>query len=230
VNSLALVMDDSDMVTFVKAQSQDVFVSAKYEEINGGLTRDQMESFFENSMVASNGGSSISEMYVGTSADTVDEDTGIVTKYDGDKQYLCIVYENQQGKYFMTKVNLNEFIIESEFASGLTVNADGVVYGVVDPRAEKVYTAYDASGNPTTSASVLTVNESGFTVDNIQKAIDEASKKTVRKVAKKAEYVWDSVQQKMVLKLYDEYDVLINGIDFFDTNNLGQILLQNTVF
>ena len=78
----------------------------------------------------------------------------------------------------MTKVNLNEFILQEEFASGLTADEQtGIVYGVVDKRANnKVYTAYDASGNPISSGDVLSVNESGFTTNNIQTAIDEKVK------------------------------------------------------
>ena len=199
VNSLSLIMDDSEMFTFVKAQSNDIFLSARYNDVNGGMTREQLEAFFKNNMVASNLGSSISEIYVGTSADTVDANTGVVTKYDGDKQWLNIVYQDQQGYYSMTKINLNEFIIEGETGSGVTTNADGVIIGQLDSRSEEVYTAYDISGNPSTSASVLSVNESGFTVDNIQAAIDG---KTLidRRLYTPKEGVYDNTTQRITFK------------------------------
>ncbi len=240
INSLTLVIDSSGSITFKKASSNDVFVSAPMEEWDDSVA--DIEDFYKTQMAEpTGGGSAIREMYLGTEYDTVDVDTCEVTKYqvgdivcghtitEDDFHYLIYVYVNDNQECSLTSVDLDNYLTENEFKSGTTV-VNHVVRGVVDPRSEMVYTSYDASGNPATSADVLSVNESGFTVNNIQKAIDEASKKTVRKVAKKAEYVWDSVQQKMVLKLYDEYDVLINGIDFFDTNSLGQILLPNTVF
>lgn len=228
VNSLALIVDESEMFTFRKAQSNDIFISANYDDI--GMSKEQLIQFYKNNMVASNGDSSITEIYVGTSGDTVDPSTGVVTKLEGKKEWLCIVYKDQQGYYSMTKVNLNEFIIEGEFEDGLYVDSEGTVHGQVDERSEKVVTAYDISGNPSTSATVLSVGASGFTVDNIQLAIDEKSKATVKKVGEKMEYVWDSAQKKMVLRVYDELSVKINDIEFFATNNDGHILLPNTTY
>lgn len=228
VNSLALIVDESDMFTFRKAQSNDIFISANYDDI--GMSKEQLIQFYKNNMVASNGDSSISQIYVGTSGDTVDPNSGVVTKLEGKKEWLCIVYKDQQGYYSMTKVNLNEFILEEEFESGVTVNDQGVVYGVVDPRSEMVYTQYDASGNPSASASVLSVGASGFTVNNIQTAIDEKSKATVKKIGEKAEYIWDSSQNKMVLRIYDELSVKINDIEFFATDSEGHILLPNVTY
>ena len=229
VNSLTLVVDKSDMFSFRKAQSNDIFISANYDDI--GMTKEQLIQFYKNNMVASNGESSISEIYVGCPNDSVDANTGVVTKNDCEKKdQLCIVYKDQQGYYSMTKVSLNEFILENEFEDGLYVDSGGTVHGVVDPRSEMVYTAYTSASTPSASANVLTVNESGFTVHNIQKAIDEKSKAAIHKVERKAEYVWDSTKLKMVLKLYDEDEDLINAIEWFDTNADGEILLLNRQF
>lgn len=171
VNSLTLVIDDSSAATFYKAASQDIFVSAPITEF--GMTVDQLETWFKNNACSVAGGSSIKTMYVGCSSDTVDASTGVITHNTCPKQdNLNIVYQASDGTYSMVHVSLGEFILENEFASGLTVNASGTVYGVVDPRSEWVITTYDASGNPSSSATVLSVNESGFTVDNIQEAID----------------------------------------------------------
>lgn len=140
-------------------------------------------------LVGSNSGSSIRTIYVGTSADSVDSGTCIINKVEGKKEWLNIVYVDSDGYCSMTKVNLGEFILENEFESGVTVNDDGIVYGVVDKRANnKVYTEYDASGNPVSSGDVLTVGESGFTTNNIQTAID-AKAEVIKKIIEDNELV-----------------------------------------
>ena len=54
VNSLALIIDESDMVTFKKSQSSDIFVSANIAEF--GMTKAELESWYKANMVGSTGG------------------------------------------------------------------------------------------------------------------------------------------------------------------------------
>ena len=54
VNSLALIMDDSDMVTFRKSASNDIFVSANYAEF--GMSKAELEAWYKTYMVGSSGG------------------------------------------------------------------------------------------------------------------------------------------------------------------------------
>lgn len=54
VNSLTLVTDDSDMFTFKKSATNDIFVSGLYSEI--GMTKAELEDFYKTSMVGSTGG------------------------------------------------------------------------------------------------------------------------------------------------------------------------------
>ena len=54
VNSLALIIDESDMATFKKAASNDIFVSANIAEF--GMTKDELESWFKENAVGSTGG------------------------------------------------------------------------------------------------------------------------------------------------------------------------------
>ena len=51
VNSLTLVTDDSEMFTFKKSATNDIFVSGLYSEI--GMTKAQLISFYKNNMVDS---------------------------------------------------------------------------------------------------------------------------------------------------------------------------------
>ena len=54
VNSLSLVIDSSDMVTFKKSASNDIFVSANIAEF--GMTKAELESWFKENAVGSTGG------------------------------------------------------------------------------------------------------------------------------------------------------------------------------
>ena len=54
VNSLALIIDESDMVTFRKSASADIFVSANIAEF--GMTKDELIAWYKENMVGSSGG------------------------------------------------------------------------------------------------------------------------------------------------------------------------------
>ena len=54
INSLSLVMDESDMATFKKSASNDIFISARYEEF--GMSKSDLETWYKNNMVGSTGG------------------------------------------------------------------------------------------------------------------------------------------------------------------------------
>lgn len=101
--------------------------------------------------------SSISEIYLGTSADTVNATTGVVDKKSGDKESLNYVYYTVNGTYSMVKIDLETFLTEPEFKSGVTVT-NHIAHGVVD----------------TNSESFLTVGANGFKLSGVQNAIDSA--------------------------------------------------------
>ena len=52
-DSLALVVDDSDMVTFKKADSNDIFLSITLDEL--GMTKDEIISFYQSDMTGGDG-------------------------------------------------------------------------------------------------------------------------------------------------------------------------------
>ena len=107
--------------------------------------------------------SSISKIYLGYSDDTVDENTGVITSgTTGEPQSLNYVYHKEDGKYEMVHVDVSKFLVESEFASGVTADAIGVVHGVVDTNSE-----INSSGT-----AFLTVGANGFKVDGIKGEID----------------------------------------------------------
>ena len=54
VNSLSLVFDESDMVTFYKANSNDIFISANIGEF--GMTKAELEEWYASDMVSASEG------------------------------------------------------------------------------------------------------------------------------------------------------------------------------
>lgn len=54
INSLALITDESDMATFRKSASNDIFISARYEEF--GMSKAELEAWYKANMVSSGGG------------------------------------------------------------------------------------------------------------------------------------------------------------------------------
>lgn len=105
--------------------------------------------------------SAYKEIYLGTSADTINTTTGEITKQDGDKQSLNYAYMKADGTYDLVKVDVSTFLVESEFASGVT-STDHIVHGVVDTASEKDESEVD----------FLTVGGGGFKVSGIKDAID----------------------------------------------------------
>ena len=85
------------------------------------------------------------EIKLGHSGATIDPVTGVIT--DGpylDHEVLLISYLNSEDVYKLVEVDLENIIVENEFASGVTVT-DHIVHGVVNPESEE-YLSVDADG------------------------------------------------------------------------------------
>lgn len=196
LSTLAFLKD----VTATEANiPQNVYKRYRLVDANGdnivtasGDTSDYIDVYKDSSIVS---------VYVGTKFDSVNSTTGVIDKKQvGDEvvdegvtrevteldfKYLNYVYfsggfsgsTSGDSTYYMTMIDLSKFLIEREFASGTTTNADGVVIGVVDYISGDVITAwtdgdYADAGVADGTASGLTVGEDGFKLQNIQKAID----------------------------------------------------------
>lgn len=108
--------------------------------------------------------SAYKEIYLGTSADTIDTTTGQITKQEGgDKQSLNYAYYKADGTYDLVKVDVSAFLSENEFKSGVTVT-NHIVHGVVDSTSEK--------DSQETQVDFLTVGENGFKISGIKDEID----------------------------------------------------------
>ncbi len=73
-------------------------------------------------------------------------------------QWMIYNYTLSDGSTANTAVDVSRFLVEAEFKSGVTADANGVVHGVVDASSE----------------SFLTVGENGFKLAGVQSAIDTA--------------------------------------------------------
>lgn len=102
---------------------------------------------------------SLNRVYLGTTGDTVNKDTGVVTSGEsGDPQSLNFVYHLETGKYSIAKVDVSKFLSESEFADGLKV-------------ADHVVKVKLADGN---EGEFLSVDANGVKLSGVQDAINKA--------------------------------------------------------
>lgn len=104
--------------------------------------------------------SALYSVYLGHEDDTLSDDedpTSIVTG-SGDTA-LCFIYHKEDGTYELVTVNVEEFIEENEFASGVTWDSTNKkVVGVVDPNSE----------------SFLTVGADGFKISGVSGLVTNA--------------------------------------------------------
>ena len=111
--------------------------------------------------------SSLYHAELGTMGDELaSEDDPTIIRGTGDTA-LDLVYHKEDGTYELVKIDVNDFLEESEFKDGLVVD-DHVVKVKVDEASEKVVI------NSAETADVLSVSEDGVKISNIQAAIDYA--------------------------------------------------------
>ena len=162
--------------------------------------------------------SSLKEVYLGSTADTVDATSGKVTKVEStDPQSLNFVYHLEDGKYSIAKVDVSKFLTESEFKDGLVV-ADNVVKVKVD----------------TTSDKFLTVGTDGVKLSGVQTAIDKAQSAATTVVeANKVSHI--SVAETVATDGHKIYTVTdnVNGsnvkLDGYDGKATGDLAATDTV-
>lgn len=100
--------------------------------------------------------SSLYNVYLGHVDDTIAGDPPVVTSGTGDAA-LCFIYHKEDGSYELVPVNVETFLEESEFESGVTAT-NHIVHGVVDPASE----------------SFLTVGADGFKITGVSGLVESA--------------------------------------------------------
>lgn len=104
--------------------------------------------------------SSLYNVYLGHMDDTIAGDPPVVTPGSGDTA-LCFIYHKEDGSYQLVPVNVETFLEETEFESGVTAT-NHIVHGVVDPQSEK----------DSQDTAFLTVGADGFKISGIKNEID----------------------------------------------------------
>ena len=149
---------DSIQISAITPSSEDILASyALY--INGeqrpviiDVPKDDVQGF--------------KEIKLGWSGATIDPETGNFTYWPetGDTEVLYIVYKttNEQDKYQLTIVPLENLLIEDEFSSGLTVD-NHIVKVLINPESD----------------SYLTVTPSGVTLTGVAKIFDNIAKDVI---------------------------------------------------
>ena len=105
--------------------------------------------------------SSLQEVYLGLSNDTINTSTGVITKNTVPSgqvaQSLNFKYQLTDGTYSLVKVDISKFLAETEYADGLQVS-NGVISVKKDSSSE----------------SFLSVSSNGVKLSGVQNAIDTA--------------------------------------------------------
>lgn len=103
--------------------------------------------------------SAIKEIYLGSEADTIDKTLGKITKVTPTEANLRLnyAYMKADGTYEMVKIDVANFLRESEFGNGLQVNSGKVSVKVAEG-----------------SEAFLTVDGNGVKISGVQNAIDTA--------------------------------------------------------
>ena len=121
VNSLSLVIDDSDMATFRKSASNDIFISARYEEF--GMTKAQLEAWYKANMV-----DSITEEEIQDRIDTSTANYFDNAVYDSGTTMINFYH----GNTVKASIDASQFVIDGMIDDVRIETISGVTYLVID--------------------------------------------------------------------------------------------------
>lgn len=178
VNSLSLVIDESDMITFRKASSNDIFVSIPLDETNFSTKADVID-FYKENMVGSYGSADAftGVSYDGTNQEIVftneDDETvatldasafvidGMVENVKVENGYLVIDFNTASGKQDIY-IPLTSFFDASQYYTKTEVDNTFLTKAVFDVKEEVISDALNQLDEDKVDASDLaTVATSG---------------------------------------------------------------------
>lgn len=132
VNSLSLILDESDMATFRKSASNDIFVSALVGDF--GMSKSELEAWYKANMVGSTGGGGGTVSSAITSGDTNAVAGGAV--YDqvtiggGMEEISSVTVSSSYSPVVMP--DCDKFTISAGTAVGDAITAGGKTINVYD--------------------------------------------------------------------------------------------------
>lgn len=114
MNALSLVIDESDMITFRKASSNDIFVSVPLDETNFSTKADVVD-FYKENMVGSSGSA---DAFTGVSYDSTNQEIVFTNKDDEEVATLDASAFVIDGMVDDVKVENGYLVIDFNTASG----------------------------------------------------------------------------------------------------------------
>lgn len=123
---------------------------------------------------------------------------------------LDLIYHKEDGTYELVAIDVNDFLEESEFKDGFVVD-NHVVKVKIDENSEKLIVG---SGE---TAPVLTVDEDGVKVNNIQDAIDYA-------VSELSDELKDAIEEEAAMR--ESADTAINEAIEALEDKLGKVSVE----
>ena len=155
VNSLTLITDNSQMATFKKSASNDVFISATYAEL--GMSKSELESWFKENACGSTGGGGVTSGEVETMIETSLEDY-----YDIDEVDAALAAKaNTATTYSKTDVDT---ALAAKANTATTYSKTEVDNAITAATSTKQDTLIAGSGI-TISGNVISATGGGVTVD-----------------------------------------------------------------
>ena len=193
LNSLTLVTDESDMVTFRKSASNDIFVSTLISEF--GMSKAQLIQWFKENMVGGGGGG-VTEEEVQEMIDEATESYINDASYDSSTKHLNLLHDDE----VITYVDTTDIIDPSDYYTKAQV--DTALSGKVDSSEFDVKEEVIASALTSLHDSV-----SALTAD-IQTITDETLDGLSLKQVTQAEY--DAMSQAGTLDESTLYVIVTN--------------------
>lgn len=134
INSLALIIDESDMATFRKSASNDIFISARYEEF--GMSKAELEAWYKANMVGSSGGGGgvtpqeVEEM-IDEAVSGKAESVSAVSSAEYVSSSTTINFKNVDGDV-ISSIDASDFVVDGMIDDVRIETISGVSYLVID--------------------------------------------------------------------------------------------------
>jgi hypothetical protein len=208
VNSLALIIDESDMITFKKSASSDIFVSAHISEF--GMTKAELESWYKANMVGSTGGGGgvtpeeVEEMIDEAVSGKVDADFDNSLGFDINDDLGVYAEGNGEDTVFNTSPSkVKEYTFPSVYTNGsnnlykvqnVTINLNQSFSGTVSP-TKAIGVKYYANNDDGLKECWWDYSNGAFTINS-----DYSANNSVRLVYNSSEYKINLYRQGTNLK------------------------------
>lgn len=113
VNSLSLVIDDSEMATFRKSASNDIFISGLYSDF--GMTKAELEAWYKENMVGSTGGGGTVDQTIISGSSNAVAGGAVYDKFDEVEQVTAAALNDLNDTLSGVNSSINSKLAISDF-------------------------------------------------------------------------------------------------------------------